>query len=158
MKLNTHYHNTIQSHPIHKFLLVRNPGISLTGHTHPLLLLQLSRPTWEQLGLHTSLVKTRSNKPHLFLFTFLLWCRVMSRAHLLLCNVAVVTCVVDPWFCNYQPRKMKRPSKPLQAAHSRPPALLPTSLLWHEAPSAWKVEAGELGMLKGNLTSQSCTQ
>ena len=56
----------------------------------------------------------------------------MSRAHLLLCNVTVVTCVVDPWFCNYPPSEMKRPGKPLKATHNLPPPLPP-----HVSPVAW---------------------
>lgn len=60
-----------------------------------LLPLQLSRPTWEQLSVYASLARGLSNGLHLFLFTYRC-CWIMSPAHLLLCEAAVVTCVVDP--------------------------------------------------------------
>lgn len=96
-----------------------------------LALLWLSGPTWEQLVVCISLAKNCIATSHIcfyLLFFFFGW--ITPRGHLLLCNATVVTCVVDPWFCNYPPKEMKRLGKPLKREEEE----VLVSLCWHVNP------------------------
>lgn len=81
---------------------------------------------------HASVAGGRSHGRRLLLFTYGCW-GIVSAAHLLLCEAAVVTCLVDLWFCNYSPNERKRSSKPLKAAQCLPP-LSSSSLQWKKQP------------------------
>lgn len=55
--------------------------------------------------------------------------QLMPWVHLLLCNEAVVTCMVDPWFCNCPASKIKSQSVTTKAFPSLPRASLLCQLL-----------------------------
>lgn len=55
--------------------------------------------------------------------------QLMPWVHLLLCNEAVVTCMVDPWFCNCPTSKIKSQSVTTKAFPSLPRASFLCQLL-----------------------------
>lgn len=67
--VNTHHHNHHQRLTVPFINFSRRETRTLKRAFAFFLLLQLSRPTWEQLGVYASLAKVRSNQLQLFLFT-----------------------------------------------------------------------------------------